>query len=108
MPFGSTVWYHRPLAMMVIGLAYRTGVPWNESSYSNPKLDSLLSEAEGTLDLAKRRDLMGQIEEIMHEDGPIAQPLWRNNFTYYDKAVIGASIHPSNYFFGGPLALETA
>ncbi len=107
-PFGSTIWYHRPLAMMVIGLAYRTGVPWNESSYSNPKLDELLSLAEGTLDLDKRRDLMGQIEEIMHEDGPIAQPLWRNNFTFYDKKVLGASIHPSNYFFGNTLALRAS
>ncbi len=104
-PFGSTIWYHRPLAMMIIGLGYRTGVPWNESSYSNPKLDELLTKAEGTLDLDKRRDMMGEIEQIMHEDGPIAQPLWRNNFTFYDKTVMGASIHPSNYFFGNTLAL---
>jgi peptide/nickel transport system substrate-binding protein len=105
-PFGSTIWYHRPLAMMIIGLGYRTGVPWNESSYSNPKLDELLTQAEGTLDLAKRREIMGQIEQIMHEDGPIAQPLWRNIFTFYDKRVLGASIHPSNYFFGNRFALQ--
>ena len=30
-PFGATIWYHRPLAMMILGLGYRTGVPWNES-----------------------------------------------------------------------------
>ena len=49
--------------------------------------------------------MLGQLEQIMHEDGPIAQPLFRNNFTFYDKAVLGASIHPSNYFFGNRLAL---
>lgn len=107
-PFGSTVWYHRPLAMMIIGLGYRTGVPWNESGYSNPKLDSLLDEAEGTLDMDKRRDIMGQIEEIMQEDGPIAQPIWRNVFTFYDKSVQGVQIHPSNYFFGAQFALQKA
>jgi peptide/nickel transport system substrate-binding protein len=105
-PFGSTIWYHRPLALMVIGLGYRTGVPWNESSYSNPKLDKLLDQAEGTLDMDKRRDIMGQIEHIMQEDGPIAQPLFRNIFTFYDKVVLGASVHPSNYFFGNRLALQ--
>ena len=104
-PFGSTIWYHRPLAMMIMGLAYRTGVPWNESSYSNAKFDEILSKAEGTLDMAQRRDMLGQLEEIMHEDGPIAQPLFRNNFTFYDTTVLGASIHPSNYFFGNRLAL---
>jgi peptide/nickel transport system substrate-binding protein len=27
-PFGTTQWYHRPLGIMNLGLAYRTGVPW--------------------------------------------------------------------------------
>ena len=107
-PFGSTIWYHRPLAMMIMGLGYRTGVPWNESGYSNPKFDEILSKAEGTLEMDARRDMIGQLEQIMHEDGPIAQPLFRNNFTFYDKRVLGASIHPSNYFFGNTLALRKA
>ncbi len=107
-PFGSTIWYHRPLAMMILGLGYRTGVPWNESSYSNKTFDEILSKAEGTLDMDQRRELIGQLEQIMHEDGPIAQPLFRNNFTFYDKIVLGASIHPSNYFFGNRLALQKA
>ena len=29
-PFGFTEWTHRPLGFMVLALAYRTGVPWNE------------------------------------------------------------------------------
>ena len=104
-PFGSTIWYHRPLGSMLIALAYRTGVPWNESGYSNKELDEVLGKVEGTLDIEKRRDLMFRIEEIMHEDGPIAQPLWRNNFTFYDKKVQGVIIHPTNYFFGSHFAL---
>jgi peptide/nickel transport system substrate-binding protein len=106
-PFGATIWYHRPLGSMIIALAYRTGVPWNESGYSNKELDDVLNKVEGTLDIGKRRDMMLRIEEIMHEDGPIAQPLWRNNFTFYDKKVQGVAIHPSNYFFGDRFALST-
>jgi peptide/nickel transport system substrate-binding protein len=105
-PFGCTIWYHRPLAMMIMGLGYRTGVPWNESGFSNAKFDEILTKAEGTLDLDARRDFIGQLEDIMHEEGPIAQPLFRNNFTFYDKAVLGASAHPSSYFFGSKLALQ--
>ena len=107
-PFGSTIWYHRPLGLMVLGLAYRTGVPWNESGWSNPQFDKLLTEAEGTLDMDKRRDLMGQLEAIMLDEGPIAQPLWRDNFTFWDKSVKGFSMHPSNYFFGNAIALAQA
>lgn len=105
-PMGATIWYHRPLGAMLIALAYRTGVPWNESGYSNKDLDSILTQVEGTLDIAKRRDLMLKIEEIMHEDGPICQPLWTNMFTFYDKKVQGVYPHPTNYFFGNKLALS--
>jgi peptide/nickel transport system substrate-binding protein len=104
-PFGATIWYHRPLAMMVLGLGYRTGVPWNESGWSNKQFDDILTKAEGTLDLAKRRQMIGELEKIMHEDGPIAQPIFRNVFTFYDKAVLGVKAHPSNYFFGSRFAL---
>jgi peptide/nickel transport system substrate-binding protein len=106
-PFGCTVWYHRPLGMMILGLGYRTGVPWNESSYSNPEFDQLLGEAERTIDLEKRRDLMAKLETIMHEDGPVAQPLWRNNFTFFAKSVVGVKMHPSGYFFGNRLAFQS-
>jgi peptide/nickel transport system substrate-binding protein len=107
-PMGATIWYHRPLGLMVLGLAYRSGVPWNESSYSNPEFDAILTEAEGTIDLGKRKALMAKLETIMHDDGPIVQPLFRNNITFYDKAVIGAKIHPTNYVFCQELALRKA
>jgi len=43
--FAYTPWTHRPLGTMVLDLAYRTGVPWNESHYANPKLDALLDKS---------------------------------------------------------------
>ena len=107
-PFGATIWYHRPLAIMVLGLGYRTGVPWNESGWSNKQFDDLLTKAEGTIDMPKRREIVAQLEKIMHEDGPIAQPIFRNVFTFYDKSVLGVKMHPSNYFFGNRFALAKA
>jgi peptide/nickel transport system substrate-binding protein len=104
-PAGATIWYHRPLGVMVLGLAYRSGVPWNESSYSNPEFDRILTEAEGTTDIAKRKALIGQLQKIMQEDGPIVQPFWRKNFTFYDKRVQGFKVHPTNYVFCNQLAL---
>jgi peptide/nickel transport system substrate-binding protein len=105
-PFGATIWYHRPLGLMVLGLAYRTGVPWNESSYSNAEFDRLLTQAEGTIEMDKRRNVMAQLEIMMHEDGPVIQPLWRKIFTFYAKNVEGFKMHPSNYIFGNQLALK--
>ena len=49
-PLGSTVWAHRPLGVINLALAYRSGVPWNESGYANPEFDRLLTEAEARPD----------------------------------------------------------
>ena len=93
-PFGFTGWTHRPLGTMVLGLAYRTGVPWNEAKYSNKDFDSLLTTAEGTLDVPKRREIMAKLEAILQDDGPIVQPLWRSVFTFMAKRVQGFKMHP--------------
>ena len=106
-PFGFTEWAHRPLGFMVLSLAYRTGVPWNESRYSNKEFDRILTKAEGTLDVDVRREYIGQLERIMQEDGPIVQPLWRGLFVFYDKRVKGFQMHPTRYIFGEELAMSS-
>ena len=106
-PFGFTTWAHRPLGVMSLALAYRTGVPWNESKYSNPEFDRLLGMAEGTIDVAARREMMAQLEKILQEDGPIVQPVWRAIFTFMDKRVQGFKVHPTLYIFGHQLAIST-
>ena len=105
-PFGFTEWTHRPLGVMVLALAYRSGVPWNESHYSNPEFDALLTEAEGLADVEARRQKLAEIEALMQEDGPIVQPLWRGVFAAFDKRVKGFRKHPTDYIFGEELAIE--
>jgi peptide/nickel transport system substrate-binding protein len=104
-PFGFTGWTHRPLGTMVLGLAYRTGVPWNEAKYSNEAFDSLLTQAEGTLDVGKRREIMAKLEAILQDDGPIVQPLWQSWTTFMDKRVQGFKMHPTLYIFGHQLGI---
>ncbi len=106
-PFGMTNWTHRPLGVMVLTLAYRSGAPWNESSYANSELDALLAKAEGLLDVNKRREVMAEIQKLMQEDGPIVQPIWRSAFTAYDKRVKGFEMHPTSFIFGEQLAIES-
>ena len=51
--------------------------------------------------------MMGRLEKIMQEDGPIVQPLWRSIFVAYDKRVKGFKAHPTSYIFGNELAIQT-
>ena len=105
-PLTFNVWFGRPLGIMVLALGYRSGVPWNESEWSNAEFDRLLTEAEGTLDVDKRRDVMAKLQEIMQEDGPLSMPIWVETFTFMDKKVKGFKMHPTNYIFGNELAIE--
>jgi len=107
-PFGYTTWAHRPLAFMVLTLAYRAGGTWNETRYNNPEFDEILTKAEGTLDLDARTELVGQLEQIMQEDGPIAQSIWRKEYQPFDKKVKGFQLHPTRYFFCEEYAIEQA
>lgn len=106
-PFGFTTWAHRPLGTMVLGLAYRTGAAWNESAWSNAEFDKLITEAEGYLDVEKRRAVMAKLEKIMLDDGPAVIPVWRAVFNYTDKKIKGYKIHPSIYIEAKDMWIES-
>jgi len=97
-PLSLTSWTHRPLAVMVLGLAYRTGVPWNESSYANPEWDAALTEAESTLDVEQRRVKMEKVEKILQDDAIMVQPFFRSVFTAVRENVVGFEMHPTRYY----------
>lgn len=104
-PFGFTEWAHRPLGSMLLNLAYRAGVPWNETHYNNSEFDKILDQVDATPSIKKRKKLLGKLETIMQEDGPIIQPVWRGLFMAYDKKVVGFVPHPTQYIFGNELAI---
>jgi peptide/nickel transport system substrate-binding protein len=104
-PFGFTTWAHRPLGVLNYALAYRTGVPWNESKFSNAEFDKLLTQAEGTLDVDKRRVIMAKLEQIMLDEAPIVLPLYRALFTFSNKKVTGFRMHPTAYINANEIAV---
>ena len=104
---GFVEWAHRPLGFMVLSLGFRSGVPWNPTQFADKEFDDLLTQAEGTLDIDERRELMKQLEIIMQQRGPICQPVWRSLLTGMDKRVKGYVMHPTYKFFGHQLAIES-
>jgi peptide/nickel transport system substrate-binding protein len=97
-PFGMTGWTHRPLGVMVLNLGYRSGVPWNESKYSNPEFDKALDDASSTVDVNERRKKMERVERILQDDAVIIQPMWRSLFTAGSTKVHNLKQHPTNYY----------
>ena len=96
-PFSLTSWTHRPLGTMALSLAYRTGVPWNETSYSNAEFDRLLTKAESILDVEKRRAAMEDVERVLQDDAIMVQPFFRSVFSAHTDKVHGYRTHPTLY-----------
>jgi len=96
-PFSLTSWTHRPLGTMVLGVAYRANVPWNETGYNNPEFEKALDKAESLLDVEERRKAMETVEKILQDDAIMVQPFFRSVFTATTDKVMGYVSHPTRY-----------
>ena len=99
---GITPWTHRPLGTMVMTLGYTADeegnpVSWNESRWVDEEFNELMNQANGTLDVEKRRELFCEIEQIMMDRGPIGIAYWRNVWFVYTKALHDVPGHPTFY-----------
>ncbi|MEM6942280.1 MAG: ABC transporter substrate-binding protein, partial [Pseudomonadota bacterium] len=92
-PFSSTNWNPRPLGVQVLNLAYRSGVPWNESGFADSTFDATLDKALATPDPDARRDIMKEVEQIMIDQGVIIQPYWRSVYRANAEYVMDNPAH---------------
>ncbi len=99
---GITTWAHRPIGTMVLNLGYTAdedGKPaaWNETRWVDKEFSELLSRANGTLDIDKRRKIFCKLEKIQQDRGSIGNAFWINVWTITRKRVQGVKAHPSLY-----------
>jgi peptide/nickel transport system substrate-binding protein len=99
---GMTSWTHRPLGTQVLRLGYtsdadRNPVEWNETRWVDDEFEGLLTQAERTLDVEERRQLMCQIEDIFIERGPIGIAYWKQVWNIVPNKVQNISAHPTEY-----------
>lgn len=101
-PVGITPWTHRPLAVMLLPLAYIADakgepVPWNESRWVDEEFSTLLKKAQGTLDVEARKGIMKDLERIQMERGSIAIAWWQSVWNIYSPVIQDIHAHPTHY-----------
>ncbi|MGB1252560.1 MAG: ABC transporter substrate-binding protein, partial [Candidatus Promineifilaceae bacterium] len=99
---GVTPWTHRPLAVMLLPLAYigdadGNPVPWNETRWIDQEFMDILKEAQGTLDVEARRVLTGQLQQIQQERNAVLVSYFMNVWQPVRKNIKGVDGHPTNY-----------
>jgi peptide/nickel transport system substrate-binding protein len=65
--FFANVLNPRPTYGMLLNLTWKSGVPWNYSHFSDKTLDSLINQAQESLDADLRKRLYGDIQKIIHD-----------------------------------------
>jgi len=98
-PFCMSAWLMRPTANMMMSLVYKSDAPWNETFWKRPAFDKLLIESRKTVNFDKRKQLFGEMQKMIHEDGGVIIPVFDKFLDARSAKVQGVETHPM-----GPMA----
>ncbi|MET7373477.1 ABC transporter substrate-binding protein [Micromonospora arida] len=71
-----------------------TGASQNVAGYSNPKLDTLLTQARQAGDVEERRKLYGQAVTLLQQDDALIYLYRQRNLTAVSKQIQGLQVYP--------------
>ncbi len=83
----------------VFSLLYTSDAAWNETRWNNAEFDALVRSARTTADTAKRRELYGQAQALMHRDVPSIIPVFFDLLAAERNYVQGRVLHPRGAVF---------
>ena len=69
-------WFGRPTEDMMFSTGYAADAPWNETYWKHGRFNELLLEARSELDDAKRREMYGEMQRIVRDEGGTVVPLF--------------------------------
>ena len=108
--YWSSVWFKHPFTLGNINprpsldslftLFFKSDAPWNESGWKNERFDSLLIEARGETDEAKRKQMYGEMQVLIHDKGGIGLPLFASFYDAHLSKLKGLSQVPTGGMMG--------
>jgi hypothetical protein len=96
--FGNT--NPRPTADLLFSLFYQSDAPWNESGWKNPQFDQLLVAARSEADEGKRKQMYGDMQELVHEKCGVGIPVFISLIDGYDRRIRGFGSIPIGGLMG--------
>src|SRR3546814_16499954 len=82
----------RPTADLTFSLFFQSQAEWNESGWKNERFDRLLLDARGEADEARRSELYGEMQRIVHDKCGLAIPVFITLIDGHDRRLKG--LHP--------------
>jgi len=84
----------RPTADMLFTQFFKSDAPWNEANWKDPKFDQMLLAARGEPDEAKRKQIYGDMQVLVHEKGGIGIPMFLSSIDGHSAKLQGLGSIP--------------
>jgi peptide/nickel transport system substrate-binding protein len=78
----------------IFSLLYTSTAAWNETRWNNAAFDALVAAGRGTADEAKRRQVYGDAQKLMHDQVPSVIPVFFDLLAASRSYVQGYTLHP--------------
>ena len=105
-PWCACYWGGRPTEDQMFSTAYATGVPWNDSHWTNKRFDELLLQGRTELDDKKRAAIYSEMQQIVSYEGGVVIPMFANYVWVRDKSVMHHKTMAANWPLDGGRAME--
>lgn len=89
----TSYWGGRTAATQMLSVAYASDAVWNESHYRDPKFDSLLAQAKAELDEAKRKQMIFELQAMLHDSPASIIPAFRDWVDAHSTKLAGHTPH---------------
>ncbi len=90
----------RPSADILLSLFFKSDAPWNESGWKNPQFDQLLLAARTETDLAKRKQMYCDMQNLVRDDCGIGIPLFISILDAHSSKIKGLRPIPTGGLMG--------
>ncbi len=104
-PWCMCYWGGRPTEDWMFSTAYAEGASWNDTFWKHERFNKLLVEARAELNEDKRRDMYGEMQLILRDEGGVVVPLF-NNYVFAMSNKVQHGTLQGNWDMDGTKCIE--
>ncbi|MBG6164867.1 peptide/nickel transport system substrate-binding protein [Labrenzia sp. EL_195] len=105
-PFSAVYWGGRPTEDWMFSVAYASGAPWNDTFWENERFNELLVTARSELDEEKRREMYGEMQNIVRTEGGVVVPMFASYVMAHSNKIKHPEQVAANWTLDGFRAVE--
>ncbi|MGY2049718.1 ABC transporter substrate-binding protein [Methylobacterium sp. JK268] len=90
----------RPTPDILFSLFYASDAPWNETRFKSETFDRMMVEARGLLDEGKRKQIYGEMQQMISDEAGTAIPVYLSNVDALSAKLKGLQPNPLGGMMG--------